>query len=205
MMRLAPGARRNKVRCMTRLFLIRHGEAAAAWGGDVADPGLSDAGREQAKATTQALAQLGDLDVIMSPMRRCVETATAYLNLTGSTPRIESRVSEVVAPAGASDRRSWLRENFPWDRDVARRKWRDVDAGLRSWRDDVAACVLALQRDTAVFSHFIAINALASVAMRSENTIVCAPGYASINEFAVEDGALKLVRLGDAMVQGEVR
>ena len=56
-----------------------------------------------------------------------------------------------------------------------------------------------------MFSHFIAINALASVAMRSEETIVCVPGYASITEFDVRDGTLELVRLGDSMVQGEVR
>lgn len=56
-----------------------------------------------------------------------------------------------------------------------------------------------------MFSHFIAINALASVAMRSDETIVCVPGYASITEFEVRDGVLTLVKLGESMVQGEVR
>ena len=62
-----------------------------------------------------------------------------------------------------------------------------------------------MKQDTAVFSHFIAINALASVAMRTDHTIVCVPGYASITEFEVRDGALHLVRVGESMVQGEVR
>ena len=48
-------------------------------------------------------------------------------------------------------------------------------------------------------------SSLASVAMQSDDTIVCVPGYASITEFEVRDGALHLVRLGESMVQGEVR
>lgn len=190
---------------MTRLFLIRHGEPEAAWGGDARDPGLSDAGREQARAAAQALAAIGKLDVVTSPMARCLETAAPYAELISHGLVVEPRVSEVDAPAGTTDRRAWLRANFPWDAGIARRQWRDVDSALSLWRDSVVNCVLDLKRDTAVFSHFIAINALASVAMRSEDTIVCTPGYASITEFKIVDGALELVRLGEAMVQGEVR
>ena len=190
---------------MTRLFLIRHGEPEAAWGGDARDPGLSDVGREQARAASRALAAIGKLDIVTSPMARCLETAAPYAELISSDRVIEPRVSEVVAPAGTTDRRAWLRENFPWDAGVARKQWRDVDPALSAWRDSVVSCVLELKRDTAVFSHFIAINALASVAMRSDDTIVCTPGYASITEFQIRDGALELVRMGETMVQGEVR
>lgn len=203
--RLAQAVRQPKVREMTRLFLIRHGEAAAAWGGDARDPGLSEAGREQAKATAKALAAIGAFDIVSSPMARCLETSAAYAELIARERVIEPRVSEVVAPASVSDRRAWLRENFPWDAGVQRRQWSSVDPALRAWRDDVAECVLELKRDTAVFSHFIAINALASVATKSQDTIVCVPGYASINEFEIRDGSLHLVRLGESMVQGEVR
>lgn len=190
---------------MTRLFLIRHGEPEAAWGGASNDPGLSDAGRVQAQAAADALAGFGPLDVVSSPMRRCRETAAPFEVMSGSSARVEPGVSEVVAPAGVGDRRIWLRENFPWDEGAARRKWSDVDPALRAWRDSVVAAVLVLKRDSAIFSHFIAINALASAAMKSHDTIVCVPGYASISEFAVRDGVLSLVRLGDSMVQGEVR
>lgn len=190
---------------MTRLFLIRHGEPEAAWGGAVDDPGLSEAGRAQATVAAGALSTLGPLAVVSSPMRRCRETATPFEAIAGANALVEPRVSEVVAPAGVTDRRAWLRENFPWDPGVARRRWRDVDPALRVWRDSVVRCALGLKRDTAVFSHFIAINALASVAMQSDETIVCIPGYASITEFVVRDGELALVRLGETMVQGEVR
>lgn len=190
---------------MTRLFLIRHGEPEAAWGGAVDDPGLSEAGRAQAEAAAVSLSDFGSLAILSSPMRRCRETATPYERRNGSSASIETAVSEVVAPAGVTDRRSWLRANFPWDPGAARRQWSDVDPALRAWRDRVSSWALGMKQDAAVFSHFIAINALASVAMQSDDTIVCVPGYASITEFEVRDGALHLVRLGESMVQGEVR
>jgi broad specificity phosphatase PhoE len=190
---------------MTRLFLIRHGEPEAAWGGAVDDPGLSEAGRAQAAGAADALAGLGPLAIVSSPMRRCRETASPFERRMGTKALVEQRVSEVMAPARVADRRAWLRECFPWDPGVARRKWRDVDPALRAWRDSVVACALELKHDTAVFSHFIAINALASVATSNEDTIICVPGYASINEFEIRDGVLGLVRLGEPMVQGEVR
>ena len=203
--RLARAAGPNNIGKMTRLFLIRHGEPEAAWGGAVDDPGLSEAGRTQAAAAAQGLSAHGPLAIVSSPMRRCRETAAPYEQDRASNAIIEPRVSEVVAPAGISDRRTWLRQNFPWDLGAARKRWSEVDPALRAWRDSVVDCVLALKEDTAVFSHFIAINALASVAMRSDETIVCVPGYASITEFEVRNGALELVRLGESMVQGEVR
>jgi broad specificity phosphatase PhoE len=190
---------------MTRLFLIRHGEPEAAWGGVVDDPGLSEAGRAQAETTARLLGEFGSLAILSSPMKRSRETAAPFEAYAGANARIEPRVSEVVAPAGVTDRRSWLRENFPWDEGVARRQWSDVDPALRAWREDVVGAMAALRQDSAVFSHFIAINALASMAMRSNETIVCVPGYASITEFVVRDGTLELVRLGQSMIRGEVR
>lgn len=190
---------------MTRLFLIRHGEPEAAWGGAADDPGLSDSGRGQAAAASETLAGLGRLAIISSPMKRCRETAAPFEVRTGVQARVEPRVSEVVAPAGVTDRRAWLRENFPWDEGRARRPWSAADPALRAWRDSVVAAMLELREDTAVYSHFIAINAIAGAATRSEDTIVCVPGYASITEIELRDGALHLVRFGASMVQGEVR
>lgn len=190
---------------MTRLFLIRHGEPEAAWGGAADDPGLSEAGLAQAEGAADTLIALQPLAIFSSPMRRCRETAAAFERRTGSAAILEPRVSEVIAPEGVTDRRAWLRENFPWDLGTARRRWSDVDPALLAWRDTVSAWALGVQQDAAVFSHFIAINALASVATRSAETIVCVPGYASITEFQLSNGALELVRFGDSMMKGEVR
>ncbi|MGQ0533213.1 MAG: histidine phosphatase family protein [Caulobacteraceae bacterium] len=190
---------------MTRLFLIRHGEPEAAWGGSIDDPVLSETGRVQAEAAAVRLIEYGPLAVVSSPMRRCRETAAPFEVRARSAARIDPRVSEVVAPAGVTDRRAWLRENFPWDQRAVRRQWNSLDASLCAWRDSVVAAMLELKQDTAVFSHFIAINALASVATRSAATIVCFPGYGSITEFEVSNGAIELVRLGASMVEDDVR
>jgi broad specificity phosphatase PhoE len=190
---------------MARLFLIRHGEAAAAWGGADDDPGLSARGLEQAKTAAATLVGFGGLHLVASPMRRCRETAAAYEAAVGQTARIEPRVSEVTTPAGVGDRRAWLAENFPWRDGAGARTWASVDPALHAWRDATIAAVSALQADCAVFSHFIAINAIVGAAMGRGETIVCRPDYASITELAVDEGALRLVRLGATMQDGEVR
>ncbi len=46
---------------MVRLFLIRHGEPEAAWGGAVDDPGLTEHGRAQAETPAQARASDGEV------------------------------------------------------------------------------------------------------------------------------------------------
>jgi broad specificity phosphatase PhoE len=187
---------------MTRLFLIRHGEPEAAWG--VADdPGLSAAGRTQAEAAAGALTP--DLASLSSPMRRCQETAAPFEARLGARARIEPRVSEVATPGDIPDRRAWLGETFPWRDGAPGRDWATLDAGLHRWRADALDAVRAITADTAVFTHFIAINAIVGAALGRNETIVCRPNYASITELSVEHGVLRLVALGAAMSEGDVR
>lgn len=191
---------------MRRLFLIRHGEPVSAWGGDATDPGLSAEGRVQASAAASELMARGRLAIISSPMLRCVETAQPYRLLSGIEPRIEKRVSEVVAPPGVTDRRAWLRETFPWAEGSEPRTWDSVDPALLRWREDVLSALRELRDDTAVFSHFIAINAIVTAATGSPHTIACKPGFASITEIALhDDGALQLIALGEEMRVDDVR
>ncbi len=190
---------------MPRLFLIRHAEPAASWGGSDHDPGLTERGRAQAEGAARALADLGRLEAISSPMRRCQETAAPFAKLTRQSAFLEQAVSEVVAPDGVTDRPAWLRANFPWDEGVARRRWSDVDPALRAWRVNAVDAMSVVQRDVAVFSHFIAINAIVSAAMESDETIVFRPGHASITELALDGGKLRVVRLGADMQSADVR
>lgn len=188
---------------MTRIFLIRHAEPAAAWGEDD-DPGLSEHGHKQAAAAAARLAPLGLNRVVSSPMRRCRETAAPFATACGIEPTIEARVSEVVTPAEITDRRAWLGEHFPWRSGSPPRLWAGVGGGLRAWREEVLAGVRALPSDCAVFSHFIAINAIVGAATGREETIVCRPDHASITEIAVDGDAIRLVQLGAEMREGEV-
>jgi broad specificity phosphatase PhoE len=188
---------------MTRLFLIRHGEPAAAWGGADADPGLSQRGRTQADAVARALGGFGELAVVSSPMRRCRETAQPYAAQRETAPLIDPRVGEVATPAGVRDRPAWLRENFPW-RGGAAQLWETRDRALRAWRESVLSYAREIERDCAVFTHFIAINVIVGAALAREETIVRRPDYASITELEVSGGGLRLIRAGDEMEAGEV-
>lgn len=189
---------------MSRLFLIRHGEAEAAWGDENDDPGLSAVGHAQAAATAQELVRLGPLALLTSPMRRCLDTAAPYERLVGQTATIEPRVSEVPTPAGVGDRRVWLQDNFPW-RGGPPRSWGTLDPYLEAWRETLLARVHEIEQDTTVFSHFIAINVVVGAALKRVETIVCKPGYASITELEVSPSGLSLVRMGAEMTGGEVR
>ena len=189
---------------MTRLFLVRHAEPAAGWGGEASDPGLSNVGREQAQTVAKALSAIGQFEVVSSPMLRCRETASPYAALGGVIPRVEPRVSEVVAPVGVRDRRLWLRDTFPWDDGIARRRWSDVPRDLRTWRDDCSTALHEMTANTVVFTHFIAINAIVSAASGAADTIVFRPGHCSITELELTAGVLRVVGLGDEMNSADV-
>lgn len=191
---------------MARLFLIRHGEPEAAWGGGQDDPGLSDRGSAQAARAAAALGGKGALAAISSPMRRCLETAAPYLLRAGlAAAAVRSDFGEVATPPARADRRAWLVENFPWRAGFAPRGWEAVTPELHAWRDAVLKAASAIREDTAAFTHFIASNVIVGAAMQSPHTIVFRPDYASITELEVRDGAIVLRRLGDEMSEGEVR
>ena len=190
---------------MHRLFLIRHGEPQSGWGGADDDPGLSSEGRAQASLAASDLLRRMPGRVISSPLRRCVETAAPFVALSGLDPVIDPIFGEVRAPPGVSDRRAWLVENFPWGKSALPRHWFEVAAELRDWRDAVVDAARALEGDVAVFTHFIATNAIVGAALGRETTIAFIPGYASITELSNDGGVLSVVALGEEMIAGEVR
>ena len=59
---------------MTRVYMVRHGRAAAGWNVDP-DPGLDELGRSQSLAVATKLSPLGPLPVMSSPLLRCQQTA----------------------------------------------------------------------------------------------------------------------------------
>lgn len=190
---------------MARLFLIRHGEPEAAWGGPVDDPGLTEKGCAQARAAAEALMRKGTLEVVSSPMRRCLETAAPYAELSGVAVRDGRWFGEVETPRDVADRRAWLRENFPWSAGATPRGWSSVAQDVRAWRERVLSAACRIEKDTAVFTHFIATNAIVGFAMESAQTIVFRPDHASITELEVSPERLSVRRLGKEMDDGEVR
>src|SRR5439155_21590840 len=83
---------------VSRIYLVRHGKAAAGWGAHL-DPGLDDAGRAQAEEMAKALAPSGPLPLVASPLRRTRETAAALERRWAVAARIEPRVGEIPSPA----------------------------------------------------------------------------------------------------------
>lgn len=174
---------------MAKLYLVRHGRAAAAWDQGT-DPGLDDLGREQSRAVARELASLGPLDVLVSPMARTQETAAPLVAEWQVEPRIERRVSEIPSPMDdLAARGAWLKE-------VSGRRWPELDAGLQAWREDLVAALLGASSDTVFFTHFIAINAAAGEAIADSRVVHFRPNYCSVTVLQNDGGRLSLVRLG---------
>ncbi len=173
---------------MPRLYLIRHGEAAAAWG-DHDDPGLSALGLKQAADAAMKLGVLKPKQAITSPLQRCRETAAAFEMESGLLARVEPRVTEVPTPDGVGERRVWLQG-------VMAGNWRDVPTH-KGWREALIAGLLSLDQDTAVFTHFVAINVAVGAATGADAVTLFRPANCSITTFDSDGATLKLIARGD--------
>jgi len=189
---------------MTRLYLVRHGRAAAGWDTAV-DPALDDLGREQAAATASRLAvvlqdakwSFTDVDAVTSPLRRCQETAAAYTTVTGKVARIEPRIAEIPSPAGVP-----LAERTTWLREVMQGTWATVFAAhgqeYRDFHTQLVQWASGVRRDTVAFSHFIAINALIGAAVGDDRVMIRSLDNASVTTLQVgADGRLTLIEGGE--------
>ncbi|HEY8268386.1 MAG TPA: histidine phosphatase family protein [Xanthobacteraceae bacterium] len=171
---------------MPILYLVRHGRAAAGWDRDL-DPGLDTLGHEQARGLVQ---QLAPMDLIVSPLARTRETAAPLAAAWLVEPRIEPRVSEIPSPV------SGLKERGLWLREIAPRFWPQLDEPLQQWRGDVLAALAAVDRDTVVVTHYIAINIAVGAAVGDERVVNFHPDHCSVTVLRSSGGQLELVRRG---------
>ncbi|MAN45082.1 MAG: histidine phosphatase family protein [Alphaproteobacteria bacterium] len=170
------------------IFLVRHGEAAAAWGNHP-DPGLSELGRKQAESVAEQLKALGATHAITSPMQRCRETARPFERAMGVTAPLVEEVSEIATPNYVTDRVTWLRRYMAGT-------WAAEGSEHLPWRDRMMARLAEVADTTVVFSHFVAINAIVSAVRNDARTIVFRPGHCSITQLVRENGLLKVKELG---------
>ncbi len=176
---------------MARIYFVRHGKAAAGFSED-ADPGLNDLGRAQAEAVAPRLIAAAPADLISSPMRRARETAQPVEAALGRGARIAPAVAEIPSPALA------LAARGAWLRDAMRGNWSDLSPEHQHWRHGVVAALLALPRDTIIFSHFIAINAAVTYALNDPRMVCFSPENCSVTVLDTKGGVLRLVALGEA-------
>ncbi len=135
---------------MTRLVLVRHGHASGGWDDDL-DPGLDDLGRAQAEAMADLVAPRGPLPILVSPLRRCRETAAPLERRWATVGTVDPAVGEIPSPPDVPthERTTWLHAAMGGT-------WADLGAEYTRWRDSVVGRLLAIETDTVVVSHFVA-------------------------------------------------
>ena len=181
---------------MARLYLIRHGRPLSTWGGHDDDPGLDETGQGQARAARDWLLARPPLErprvVVSSPLRRCRETAEPTAQALGVQVEIDPVVGEIPTPSALSpaERPAWLRKSFEGT-------WAEIegDFDYDRWRDDILAA-LARRGDTAVFSHYVAINAAVSRLLGIDRVLAFRPDHTSITVLETDGASVRLVEKG---------
>jgi broad specificity phosphatase PhoE len=178
------------------VHIIRHSRPAAVWGGVDDDPGLDETGRAQARAAARSLLALPEESrptaVASSPLRRCRETAEPLAKALGVDVEIVPQVGEIPTPASLAhaQRPAWLRAAFAGD-------WADIkgDLDYEAWRRAVASAVIA-RPGAAIFSHFVAINAVISLIAGEDRVVGFRPDHTSITTLSTGPHGLVLVERG---------
>ena len=181
---------------MPRLYLIRHGKPSATWGGDDDDPGLDDIGQAQARAARDWLLSRPDGErptlVVSSPLRRCRETADPTAQALGVALEIDPAVGEIPTPEAlsADDRPGWLRQAFQGTWDAI-----EGDLDYDAWRAEIVASLVA-RGNTAVFSHYVAINGAVSKLLGDDRVLAFRPDHTSITILETDGRTLTLIAKG---------
>jgi broad specificity phosphatase PhoE len=182
---------------MARIYIIRHGRAAASWA-EAADPGLDDLGRQQAEAAGVTLSRLPRMALLTSPLARARETAAPLERMWETHARIEPGVAEVPSPDIPLETRG------PWLRNIMLGNWSAADATRRAWRDGVIETLVGQARDVAIFSHFVAINVAVGAAMGDDRVTIFHPDNGSITILETDGRKLALIEQGRA-AETEIR
>lgn len=174
---------------MARLILVRHGEAAAGWAAD-ADPGLSERGRAQAETMASSLAPKGPLPIVVSPLRRTRETAAPLEAEWAIEARVDPGVGEIPSPTDdLAHRGTWLAGLFG-------RTWDELPKDLHDWRDSVLSALRAIDEDSVVVSHYVAINVAVGAATGSPAFVSYNPDYCSQTVVDASERGLSIVDRG---------
>jgi broad specificity phosphatase PhoE len=176
---------------MTRLYLVRHGRPLARYDQDH-DPGLDEVGAQQARTAAEELAPVGPLPVVTSPLRRTRETAAPFERQWNVAATVDPAVGEINSPTDD------LAARTAWLVDVLRgeRRWRDLDEERQHWRDHVLGALLAIDADTLIVTHYIAVNAAVGAATGDDRVVNFRPDNCSCTVLESDGRALSLVELG---------
>lgn len=173
-----------------RIYLVRHGEAAASWQ-EADDPGLSERGRQQAAATAEEL--MGriepDVQLISSPMQRAQETSRPLALRLDRDVTLVDAFREIPTPVALAERQSWLKS-------VARQTWSEQHALVCEWRQSLLAQLRNIRHPTVVFTHFMVLNAIVADLSARDRVVCYLPDNASITTLQWSEDQLQVVELG---------
>lgn len=86
-------------RCVSKLYLVRHGETEWNIQGRYQgrrDSSLSERGQSQADVLSERIAKLDDYVLVSSPLGRALETARVIGSRSGREPALDTRLSELA-------------------------------------------------------------------------------------------------------------
>ena len=166
---------------MTRVYMVRHGRAAAGWNVDP-DPALDELGRTQALTVAGKLSSRGPLPVVSSPLLRCQQTALPFAEAKNTPISIHQEVSEIPTPSNIA-----FEERGPWLQQAMAGTWQQLGQQFVDYKNNIGNFVKNLQHDTVIFSHFIAINAVIGYATNNDNLMVARLDNCSITTFHIDD------------------
>ncbi|MDN3518713.1 histidine phosphatase family protein [Aquisalimonas lutea] len=176
---------------MARIYLVRHGRAAAAWN-EAPDPPLDAAGRAQAAAMAAHIDErLGRPAALWtSPLLRARETAAPLAERWGVPVQTVPEVAELPSPGLALDERgAWLRELFAG-------RWSDTPAFVQDWRRCAVDALACCREDTVVVTHAVLVNAVVAAVTGDERVLVFRPDYCSVTVLARRAGRMVLQEQG---------
>ena len=176
---------------MATIYMVRHGKAAAGFAAHK-DPGLDETGLAQEQVIAEYLSERINtpIDLLSSPLNRAMETAQPLAQAWSAPVAIEPRVAEIPSPSDDLEARAaWLGQ-------AMQGSWSELGPELQHWRSELNRCLEALQNDTVIFSHFVAINAAVGLAKNDQRMRIFSPDNCSVTIFSNDQGSLELLELG---------
>mgnify|MGYP001158915997 CR=1 FL=1 len=178
---------------MTDIWLVRHGEAAAAFDQNT-DPPLSDLGREQAAVSAQSLSRCvpDDAQLLSSPKLRAIQTGEPFAALRESALDIDRRFIELPSPGALTERKDWIQR-------VLKGRWSELPESVHDWQRDIIDAIQALQVPTVIFSHFLVINTVAAHMSGEDTVLQCLPANGSAHHLRVDEGSWQWIARGEML------
>jgi broad specificity phosphatase PhoE len=168
-----------------RLWLVRHGEAAAGWDAHP-DPPLSNRGRQDAQRAADLLAPVGPRPLFTSPLLRTRQTAAVLAAAWNTEAVVAPEVTEVPSPPTAEPGEGApLDARGRWLAQFLAERWTHQPDYLWHWRHTLIGFLAGLTEPCVVVTHAVAINTVLAEATGDERVFTAAVATGSVTAVEV--------------------